>query len=53
MITYIFIDIYMMPFSKKIKRKTEAQASFLIPFTVCSYSKRKFVACPFVDKETN
>jgi hypothetical protein len=36
-----------------IKQKTEAQAVFLNPFTVCSSSKRKFVVCPFVDEETN
>ncbi len=35
------------------KRKTEAQAVFLNPFTICSSSKRKFVVRPFVDKETN
>jgi hypothetical protein len=38
-----------------IKRKTEAQA--ILPsryaFTICSSCKRKFVVCPFVDKETN
>jgi hypothetical protein len=26
---------------------------FLNPFTVCSWCKRKFVICPFVDEETN
>jgi hypothetical protein len=36
-----------------IKRKTETQAIFLKPFTVCSSYKHKFVFCPFVDKETN
>ncbi len=33
--------------------KTEANAVFLSPSTVCSSCKRKFVVCPFVDKETN
>jgi hypothetical protein len=36
-----------------IKRKTEAQAIFLNPFTVCSWCKRKVVICLFVDQETN
>ncbi len=35
------------------KRKTEAHAIFLNPFTVCSLGKRKFVICPFVYEETN
>jgi hypothetical protein len=35
----------------KWKPKTKAQAIFLNPFTVCSSCKRKFVVCPFVDKE--
>ncbi len=35
------------------KRKTEGQAIFLNPFTVCSSCKPKFVVCPFVYKETN
>ncbi len=26
---------------------------FLNPFTICSSCKRKFVVCPFVDKERN
>ncbi len=34
------------------KRKTEAQAIFLNPFTVCSLCKQNFVVCPFVDEET-
>jgi hypothetical protein len=33
--------------------KTKAQAFFLNPFTVSSLYKRKFVACPFVDDQTN
>jgi hypothetical protein len=37
----------------KIKRKEEAQAIFLNPFTVCSSCKKKVVICPFVEKETN
>ncbi len=36
-----------------IKRKKEAQAIFLNPFTGCSSCKRKFVVCPFFDEETN
>jgi hypothetical protein len=36
-----------------IKRKTEAQAIFLNPFTVCSLYKWKFGVCQFVDEETN
>jgi hypothetical protein len=36
----------------KCKRKTEAQAIFLNPFTVCVSRKRKFVPYPFVDEET-
>ncbi len=35
------------------KRKTEAQAIFLNPFTICSSCKQKFVVCPFVDEDTN
>jgi hypothetical protein len=35
------------------KRKMEAQAIFLNPFTVCSSCNWKFVICPFVDKEIN
>jgi hypothetical protein len=35
------------------KRKTEAQAIFLNPFTFCSSCKQKFVICPFVNEETN
>jgi hypothetical protein len=35
------------------KRKTEAQAIFLNPFTFYSLCKRKFVICPFVNEETN
>jgi hypothetical protein len=35
-----------------IKRKTESQV-ILNPFTVYSSRKWKFVACPFINKETN
>jgi hypothetical protein len=35
------------------KRKTEAKAIFLDPFTLCSECKWKFVVCPLVDEETN
>jgi hypothetical protein len=31
----------------------EAGAILLHPFTVCSFCKYKFVACPFVNEETN
>ncbi len=34
------------------KKKIEAQAIFLNPFTICSWYKRKFVTCPGVDEET-
>ncbi len=33
--------------------KTEAEAIFLNPFTVCSSCQRKCVVSPFVDEETN
>jgi hypothetical protein len=36
-------------YGDQIKQKTEAQAVFLIPFTVFSLSKRKFVVCLLVD----
>jgi hypothetical protein len=36
----------MLPF------QAETQAIFLNLFTVCSSCKRKFVVCPFVNKET-
>jgi hypothetical protein len=36
-----------------IKRKTEAQAIFLNPFTIGRSCKRKFVVCPFVEEEIN
>jgi hypothetical protein len=35
------------------KRKMEAQATFLNPFTVCSLCKQKFLICPFVGEVTN
>ncbi len=35
------------------KQKTEGQAIFLNPFTICSSCKRKFVVCLFLDKATN
>ncbi len=35
------------------QRKTEAQAIFLIPYSVCSLCKQKFAVCPVVCKETN
>ncbi len=35
------------------KRKTEPQAIFLNPFTVCSSCKQKFVVCQFVYDKTN
>ncbi len=35
-----------------IKQETEAQAIFLIWFTIGSSCKQKFVVCPFVDKES-
>ncbi len=41
-------------FTKRANRKwkTEAQAIFLNPFTVCSLCKWKFVVCLFVDEKT-
>ncbi len=36
-----------------IKRKTDAQAIFLIPFTVGSSCKRKLTVCPVFDEDTN
>ncbi len=38
---------------RKEKQKTEAQAIFLNPFSVCFLCKRKFVICLFADEETN
>jgi hypothetical protein len=35
------------------KRKTEALAIYLNPFTVCSLYKGNSVVCLFVDEETN
>jgi hypothetical protein len=37
----------------KIKQKTEAQAIFLNPFTVCSSCKRKLPICPLVAEVKN
>ncbi len=37
----------------RFKWKTEAQAFFFNPFTLCSSNKLKFADCPFVNKETN
>ncbi len=34
------------------KQKTEAQATFLNPFTICSSCEQKFVVSPFVEEET-
>ncbi len=39
----------MLPF----QMKTEAQAIFLNPYTVCSSCKWLFVFCPFVYEVTN
>jgi hypothetical protein len=36
-----------------IRQKTEVQAIFLIPFTVCLSCKRKFVVSLFADEEKN
>jgi hypothetical protein len=49
---YIYIYIYIQ-ICCCYKRKTEAQPIFLIPFTVCSSCKRKFVVSLFVDEDTN
>jgi hypothetical protein len=48
-----FPFVYAANKRKLPKRKTEAEAIFLNPFTLCSSCKRKFVVCPFVDEETN
>ncbi len=60
---YIYISIYVFIHTSisiftvyiccRVKQKTEAQAIFLNPFSVCSSCKRKFVVCPFVYEETN
>jgi hypothetical protein len=54
---YVFIhtslSIFTVYICCRFKQKTEAQAIFLNPFSVCSLCKRKFVVCPFVYEETN
>jgi hypothetical protein len=53
---YRYIDAYVslnMYICCHFKPKTEAQAIFLILFTVCSLWKQKFVVCPFVYGEVN
>ncbi len=53
---YIYVHILVHTYTYinyRLKSKTEAQAFFFNPFTVCSSYKRKFDDCPFVDKETN
>jgi hypothetical protein len=56
MVAYIYIccrfNSYIL-LSQAEDEKTEAQAIFLNPFTVCSLCNQKFAACPFVNKETN
>ncbi len=49
--TYTYIQ-YFLPFQMK-NGKTKTQAFFLNPCTASSSYKRKFVACPFVDDQTN
>ncbi len=47
---YLYIFIYICCC---FKRKTEVQAIFLNPFTMCSSCKWKFVICPFANEEKN
>ncbi len=52
---FIHLHLLIMEFrwfKNQIKQKTEVQAIFLNPFTICSSCTRKFVVCPFADKET-
>ncbi len=49
----IYIDIHILYICWRFKRKTEAEAIFLNPFTVCSLCMRKFVICRFFNEETN
>ncbi len=49
----LYLYFYLYAAISNGKQKTEAQTIFLNPFTVCSSWKRKFVICPFLDKETN
>ncbi len=50
---YLYLYFYLYAAVSNGKWKTEAQATFLNPLTICSSCKRKFVVCPFVDEETN
>jgi hypothetical protein len=51
---HIHLHIHKYVFCRfKRKQKTEAQAFFLNPSTVCPSYKRKVVIRPFVDEETN
>ncbi len=50
---YVFIYVYIYTAISNRKRKTEGQAIFFNPFTVCLSCKRKFVICPFVYEETH
>ncbi len=46
-------DIFIYMLRSNGKRKTEVQAIFLNPFTVCPLCKRTFIVHPFVEEETN
>ncbi len=45
MCLYVYLYLYICC---RFKRKTEAQAIFPNPFTICSSCKQKFSVCPFV-----
>ncbi len=51
--TYMYLYLYLYNICCGFKRKTEAQAIFLNPFTVCSPCKWKFIVRPFVYEEIN
>ncbi len=52
-INFEIINFATEPLQKnKTGNKTEAQAIFLTPFTICSSCKWKFFVCPFVVEET-
>ncbi len=50
--TYMYTYTYTVYVYCRFKWKTEAQAFFLNPFSVCSSYKWKFVVCPFIVEET-
>jgi hypothetical protein len=51
---YKYMKTYIcIPWYAAVHMKTEAQVNIHNPLTVCSSYKRKFVICPFIDKETH